>query len=128
MSIKNISLTINDMVCTSCENRIEKEIKKLNGVKSVKADYKTSKVYIKFDDFNCSTYKITDAIKKAGYTVGDNNKKSSEAFPMLIMVAIAIFIVILGNNSGSFNISESLSSKVSYGVLFTNEFFLRFTV
>lgn len=119
MSIKNISLTISDMVCTSCENRIEKEIKKLNGVKSVKADYKTSKVYIKFDDFNSSTYKITDAIKKAGYTVGDNNKKSSEAFPMLIMVAIAIFIVILGNNSGSFNISESLSSKVSYGVLFT---------
>ncbi len=118
MSIKNISLSISDMVCTSCESRIEKEIKKLKGVKSVKADYKTSKVYIKFDDLNCSIYKIADVIKKAGYTVGENNKKSSELFPILIMIVVAIFIVKLGNNSGSFNISEALSSKVSYGVLF----------
>ena len=118
MSIKNISLSISDMVCTSCESRLEKEIKKLNGVKSVKADYKTSKVYVKFDDLNCSIYKIASVIRKSGYNVGDNNKKSSEILPILIMIAVSIIIVTLGNNSGSFNISESLSSKVGYGVLF----------
>lgn len=123
MSIKNISLTISDMVCTSCENRIEKEVKKLKGVKAVKADYKTSKVYIKFDDLNCSIYKIADAVKKSGYTIDDNGTKSSEILPMIIMIAIAIFIIILGSNSGSFNISESLSSKVSYGVLFVTGIF-----
>ena len=123
MSIKNISLTISDMVCTSCENRIEKEVKKVKGVKAVKADYKTSKVYIKFDDLNCSIYKIADAVKKSGYTIDDNGTKSSEILPMIIMIAIAIFIIILGSNSGSFNISESLSSKVSYGVLFVTGIF-----
>lgn len=118
MSIKNISLSISDMVCTSCENKIEKEIKNLKGVKWVKADYKKSNVLIKFDDLSCNTKKIIDVINKAGYTVSYSNKNSSEIFPILTIIAVGIFIVLLGSNSGSFNISEALSAKVSYYVIF----------
>ena len=109
------------MVCTSCENRIERSIKKLKGIKSVKSNYKKSEVIIKFDSSICSTDKIINTIKNTGYTTNTSNsnlKYSSEIFPIISMIAIAIFIVILSNNSGSFNISSALSSRVSYGILF----------
>ena len=121
MSIKILSLSIQDMVCTSCENRIERSIKKLKGIKSVKSNYKKSEVIIKFDSSICSTDKIINTIKNTGYTTNTSNsnlKYSSEIFPIISMIAIAIFIVILSNNSGSFNISSALSSRVSYGILF----------
>lgn len=120
MSIKNISLSISDMVCTSCENRIEKEIKKLKGVKSVKANYKKGEVYIKFDSTNCNANKIINSIRTSGYTVNLSNNQNhySEVIPIITMISVAIFIVIVSQNSSSFNISSSLSSKVSYGMLF----------
>ena len=109
------------MVCTSCEIRIEKAVKKLKGVKLVKASYRKSVVTIEFDSSICTRTEIIVSIKKAGYNVDKSNSKantSSEIFSITSMVLVAILIVILGQNSGSFNISSSLSSKISFGALF----------
>ena len=109
------------MVCTSCEIRIEKAVKKLKGVKLVKASYRKSVVTIEFDSSICTRTEIIVSIKKAGYNVDKSNSKantSSEIFSITSMVLVAILIVILSQNSGSFNISSSLSSKVSFGALF----------
>lgn len=109
------------MVCTSCEIRIEKAVKKLKGVKLVKASYRKSVVTIEFDSSICTTAEIIVSIKKAGYNVDKSNSKantSSEIFSIISIVLVAILIVILGQNSGSFNISSSLASKVSFGALF----------
>lgn len=109
------------MVCTSCEIRIEKAVKKLKGVKLVKVSYRKSMVTIEFDSSICTTTEIIVSIKKAGYNVDKSNSKantSSEIFSIISIVLVAILIVILGQNSGSFNISSSLASKVSFGALF----------
>ena len=109
------------MVCTSCEIRIEKAVKKLKGVKLVKASYRKSVVTIEFDSSICTRTEIIVSIKKAGYNVDKSNSKantSSEIFSITSMVLVAILIVILSQNSGSFNISSSLSSKISFGALF----------
>ncbi|EKN41613.1 heavy metal-binding domain-containing protein, partial [Clostridium botulinum CFSAN001627] len=39
MSIKKERIKVYDMTCTSCENRVEKAIKKLEGVLHAKASY-----------------------------------------------------------------------------------------
>ena len=107
------------MVCASCENHIEKSIKKLSGVKSVKASYKTGLVKIEFDSSLCNKKNIISAINQAGYNVDKNyGNNKSELIPIISMIIIGSIIVILSNNSGSFDISSSLSSKVSYMMLF----------
>lgn len=125
MSIKSITLYINDMVCTSCEKRLEKNIKKLKGIHSVKADYIKGKIDIKYVSSQCNYLQIESCIKKCGYTTTKSHRKSnlSEILSIMAIISISLFIVILSNNSSNFNISSSLSSKVSYGVLFITGIF-----
>ncbi len=44
-------------------------LKKVNGVKSVQADYKHKKVIVDFDDAKTSEKKLKDKIESLGFTV-----------------------------------------------------------
>lgn len=55
------------MHCQGCEETIETEIKKLNGVKSVKADHVNKKVTVKYDDKKVTIEQVKQAIIDAGY-------------------------------------------------------------
>lgn len=122
MSIKSITINVNDMVCKSCEKAIDNELKKLKGVLESKSNYKESTTYIKYDDSKCNYEDITSKVKKVGYSVskrGINLKESkSEVISIIGIVFVAIIIIKLGQNSGSFNMSEALNTKVSFLALF----------
>ena len=117
---KSITLNIDNMVCTSCENIIKKYLKKLSGVASVKASYNKGTVYIEYDDEKVSYSTLVLTIEKAGYKVtGDKKNSKSELLPIIGIILIALLMIRLGKGTGVFDMSSALSNKVSYIALFT---------
>jgi len=50
MSMKRESIKVYDMTCTSCEKRVERTVKKLDGVKNAKASFGGQFADIEFDN------------------------------------------------------------------------------
>ena len=71
---KKITLAVEGMTCTSCEQHIESEVKKLSGVSEVKASYENKSTTVEYDPQKVDETKIIAAINGTGYTV---NTKSS---------------------------------------------------
>jgi len=67
-----------DMTCPSCETRIGNALKKHAGIKEVKADYRSSSVYIAYDPGKVRLSEITEIIEKLGYTVINKSAKEDE--------------------------------------------------
>lgn len=112
MSIKKEKLKVYDMTCTSCENRVEKAVKSLNGVLSAKASFSGQSAEVEFDDELCNLNKIKAAIKGAGY--GTESSKDYKFIGILIVVAA---VVLLGMNTSGFDMEAKLNNA-SYAVLF----------
>ncbi|QGU95347.1 heavy metal transport/detoxification protein [Clostridium bovifaecis] len=112
MSIKRVKFRVYDMTCTSCENRVEKAVRKLNGVSMVKASYSAQLAEVEYDDELCSSNKVKSAIKSAGYTTESSN--DHKFMGILIIVAA---VVLLGLNTSGFDM-ESRLTNASYAVLF----------
>jgi plastocyanin domain-containing protein/sulfite exporter TauE/SafE/copper chaperone CopZ len=112
MSIRKEKIKVYEMTCTSCENRVERAVKKLDGVINAKANYSGQFAEIEYDDELCNQSKIKAAIKNAGYsTQASNDYKFMGIF---IMVAA---IVLLGLKTSGFDMDAKLTNA-SYAVLF----------
>ncbi|AFN74032.1 copper-transporting P-type ATPase [Melioribacter roseus P3M-2] len=68
--LQKAQLPIVDMHCSTCALTIEKEVKKLPGVKSAVVNYATATAYVDYDSESVKTDDIIEAIKKAGYKTG----------------------------------------------------------
>ncbi len=112
MSIKKERIKVYDMTCTSCENRVEKAIKKLEGVLHAKASYMGEFVEIEYDDKLCNQNKIKSAIKNAGYST-----QSSNDYNFMGVLIIAAVIILLGLKTSGFDMEEKLTNA-SYMILF----------
>lgn len=100
------------MTCTSCEKRVERTVKKLDGVLDVKASFSGQFAEIEYDDHVCDLKKIKNAIQSVGYST-----ESPKDFKSLgIMIAVAA-VVLLGINTGNYDM-ESQLNNASYAVLF----------
>lgn len=62
-----LSFPVEGMTCASCVARVEKVIKKLDGVESVSVNLATEKVTLKVDTSLVSPEKIAEAVEGAGY-------------------------------------------------------------
>lgn len=112
MSVKSERIKVFEMTCTSCEKRVERTVKKLNGVSSVKASFSGQFAEVEFNDEICSINKIKTAIQSIGY-----GTESSQNYKFIgILIAVAA-VVLLGMNSGSFDMEAKLNNA-SYAVLF----------
>ncbi|OLS41724.1 sulfite exporter TauE/SafE family protein [Bacillus sp. MRMR6] len=112
MGIRRETIKVYDMTCTSCERRVERTVKKVNGILDVKASFSGQFADIEFDDELCSLKEIKAAIQSVGY--GTENPKSYKLMGIMIVVAA---VVLLGMNTGSYNMEEILNNA-SYAVLF----------
>jgi Cu+-exporting ATPase len=68
--IENIQLPIVDMQCASCATTIEKELRKLQGIKKAVVNGATQNAYVEYERSEVSVSKIIDSIKKSGYRTG----------------------------------------------------------
>lgn len=66
--MKKITLQVNGMMCTGCENRIKNVVGNIDGVKSVIADHTTGKVTV-ITDNDLSKEVIKEALEDIGYEV-----------------------------------------------------------
>ena len=67
--MKSSSFKIDGMTCSACANRVERVVKKMNGVEEASVNFATETLLVKFDDVKIDAPKIEEAIVKAGYSV-----------------------------------------------------------
>jgi len=71
-----IEVSIGGMTCTGCEQTIQTNIARLEGIKSVKASFTTGKALVEYYPEKTDTLKIREAVTGSGYTC-----KKCEAVP-----------------------------------------------
>ena len=72
--IKTIEFKISGMTCASCEEHVNHEVNKLNGIISSKASYENGNAIIKFDKTKTNETDIEKAINSTGYKVTDKKE------------------------------------------------------
>jgi len=73
--IEKLQLQIQGLSCSTCVNTIEKEIKKLPGIKSAVVNYASETAFVEFKNAETSTSEIISAVKNAGYQAGMSTLK-----------------------------------------------------
>ena len=76
---QNISLDIKGMTCASCVNRIEKVLKKDEGIILASVNLATEKAKVEFDSSRLDISKIIDLISRAGYEAKISSQKAKES-------------------------------------------------
>jgi copper chaperone CopZ len=64
---KTVTLAIEGMTCTGCENTIQESVTKIAGITAIKASHLDSTAVVSFDSTQTSLAAIGDAINNAGY-------------------------------------------------------------
>lgn len=64
---KTVSLVIDGMTCTGCENTIQEAVTKIPGIVTIKASHLDSTAVVSFDSTQTSVAAIGEAITVAGY-------------------------------------------------------------
>jgi mercuric ion binding protein len=64
---KTVTVAIEGMTCTGCENTIQEAVTKVQGIASVKASHLDSTAVVSFDSTQTSISAIGDAVTEAGY-------------------------------------------------------------
>lgn len=70
----NVTLPIGGMTCAACAQRVEKGIKKLEGVTNVSVNFATEKATVSYDPQKVRLSAIREAVEKAGYKALEINK------------------------------------------------------
>lgn len=112
MGIKREKIKVYEMTCTSCENRVERAVKKLEGVQNAKANYSEQFVEVEYDDELCNQGKIKAAIRNAGYST-----QSSNDYKFMGIFIVFAAVVLLGLKTSGFDMEAKLANA-SYAVLF----------
>lgn len=112
MNIKREKIKVYDMTCTSCESRVERAIKKLNGVFSAKASFSEQSVTLEYDSDLCNSEMIKEAIRKAGYSTDPKNTMN-----LIGIAIIALAVIFIGNSTAGVDMNSKLTSA-TYLVLF----------
>jgi len=112
MRIKREIIKVYDMTCTSCEERVERALKKVSGVINAMASYSAQNVIVEYDDEICTKEQLKEVINKAGYSTKNSNNIKFAGF-FLVVAAI----LLIGNSTSGFDMSAQLNNA-SYFVLF----------
>ncbi|CAM4110529.1 mercuric transport protein MerTP [Gillisia hiemivivida] len=69
LDIKTTEFKISGMTCASCEEHVNHEVNKLNGIVNSKASYENENAIIEFDRTKTNEIEIENAINSTGYNV-----------------------------------------------------------
>ena len=72
--MKKERMNIGGMTCTACVSRIEKSIRKLEGVVNANVNFATEKLSVEYDDEKITLLKIKEEVIKTGYKVLEIDK------------------------------------------------------
>ncbi|MEY8000518.1 sulfite exporter TauE/SafE family protein [Clostridium sp. Mt-5] len=112
MNVKKEKFKVFDMTCVSCELRVEKAVKKLDGVKNAVASFNEESLVVEYDADLCNSEDIKTAIKAGGYST-----ESSDKYKIAGIFVIAAAIILIGNSTGGVDMTSRLNGA-TYLVLF----------
>ncbi|MZQ75753.1 MAG: heavy metal transporter [Peptoclostridium sp.] len=117
------TIVVYGMTCSSCEMRIERALKKMDGVKKVRADNSKSNVTVAFDEETVTLDAIKNAIEAEGYSVKngmagemDTGKLSTNQVLGIGIVVLAVYMII--KSTVGFNFIPEVDQSMGYGILF----------
>lgn len=92
VQVKTLEVRIQGMSCSSCVNRIEKDVNSLSGVISVEVNLASEKAKIKYIDQNITEDDIKKIIEKSGYTVAEveKNETNQEKYPLSLVFGLVL--------------------------------------
>ena len=73
----SVTIPIGGMTCAACAQRVEKAVKKLEGVTSTSVNFATENATVVYDPEKTRLSSIRQAIEKTGYQVMEINKKDA---------------------------------------------------
>lgn len=112
MNIKREKIKIFNMTCTSCKARVEKAVKKVDGVYTAIASFSGQCITVEYDSDICNLSMIKNAIKKAGYST-----ESKGTFKVVGIAIITLAIILIGNTTTGIDMNSKLKGA-TYIVLF----------
>jgi copper chaperone len=68
--MERLTLNVTGMTCGGCENAIKRALMRVDGVATVTASHSDNRVVVEYDGARINPGDITDAISRAGYSVG----------------------------------------------------------
>lgn len=121
-SNKKTRLCVGGMTCVNCQNKIEKKLRKTEGVISASVDYNHGTAEVIFDTSKLSLKDIISIIEKQGYKVimGDESQRADMVRISCLLFSIAALYVIL-QKIGILNLlvpGQLADAKMGYGMLF----------
>ena len=69
METKQIDLQVGGMTCAACSSRVERGLKKLDGVSNVHVNLATERAAVEYDPATVAIGKLIEAVTTMGYTV-----------------------------------------------------------
>lgn len=115
--MKNDTLKIGGMTCAACAQRIEKAVKKSDGVVSSSVNFAAEKLYIEYDETKTSLAAIKEIIEKTGYSVVDEPAGNSVTIPIGGMTCAACSARVekaLGKADGVIRASVNLATAKAF--------------
>lgn len=102
------TLKIKGMTCSACAARVERAVKKLDGVSNASVNFAAEKLYVDFDEETLSEENIVAAIRKAGYDIASPDSKPEKSpaqllfrrFIASICFAVPLLVISMGHMIG----------------------------
>lgn len=99
---------ITGMTCSACAARIERAMKKLDGVDEAAVNFAAEKLYVTYNEENVSEDSIVSAIKKAGYDIAAPDAKPEKTpaqllfrrFVISLCFCVPLLIISMGHMVG----------------------------
>lgn len=118
------TLKVDNMTCASCESRIVKALKRLEGVQKASASYNTGNVNVVYDKQKVSLTRLEEAIENLGYTVARPGASAGglKKLPQAVGLGVLLLaLYMLLNHFGFldyFNMFPEAEAGMGYGMLF----------
>lgn len=116
--MKREVLNVDGMTCNACELRLQREIGKLEGVKSVNADCEKNILTVEFEE-PATLEEIKETVQSTGYDVSDKKKNNLNTVYILV---ILLGVYVIARQFGLTEVFQKFPTvseeKVSYAVLF----------
>ncbi|MEJ2616656.1 MAG: HAD-IC family P-type ATPase, partial [Ignavibacteriaceae bacterium] len=72
---EKVTFPVEGMTCASCVARVEKSIKKIEGIKNVSVNLATEKATFEFEEGKVNVNDVADLVKEAGYNMDVSSSK-----------------------------------------------------
>jgi uncharacterized protein len=128
-----IRLLVDGMSCSSCEQRIEKALRALEGVYKASASASLSEVMVYYDARSVTRQMMVGAISDAGYAVREEaatlpkaaaeakaagGSRSASLYRFLGLVAVVAAIYLIIRYTVGFTFLPAVSQTMGYGLIF----------